>query len=115
MRTRALRSQSWSTPPSRISIRYPTARAISEPASTLLRSATDRGAHQLHAIGARPIGGACHVADLAAGGIDDQRGRHAERSSGDFQLLEHLGAVVGKIGEVVNADLTQEGVRFFRI
>src|ERR1700733_4992300 len=76
-------------------------------------SQTDRGAHELYAVFACPIGRAGHAADLAAGRIDDQSGRHAESLAGRFQVLEHFGAVVRIIAKVLDPDPFEEGERLF--
>ena len=43
------------------------------------------------------------------------RRRHAESFAGGFQVLEHVGARVGIIGEVADADLFEKGQRLLRI
>src|SRR5579864_6490211 len=104
-------------PRSRISIRSPTSPPAWERTSTSARSGAvgNRRAHQFHAVVARPFGGAGHVADLAAGAVDQQRRRHAEGLAGGFQVLEYARARVGIIGEPLDADLLEESERLLRI
>ena len=64
---------------------------------------------------ARPFRRPRQRRELAAVRIDDQRGRHAEGLADRFEVLEHLGGVVGVIGELVDADLLQPGLRLVRI
>src|ERR1700719_2999086 len=66
-------------------------------------SAPERGGHQLDSVLARPFGGAGKRSDLAAIGIDQERGRHADRPADRLQVLEHLGLGVGVVGEVADA------------
>src|SRR5215475_4974176 len=65
----------------------------------------ERRGDELQGVFARPFGRARDRADLAAGGIDQQRRRHAGGAAHDLEVLEDLGGGVGVIGEPVDADL----------
>src|SRR5262245_20577901 len=75
----------------------------------------ERRGDELQGVFARPFGRARDRADLAAGGIDQQRRRHAGGAAHDLEVLEDLGGGVGVIGEPIDADLLEPGARFVAI
>ena len=64
---------------------------------SLLRN---RRLDQFHGVVAIPFGGTGHVGDLAALGVDQYRGRHAEREPDALEVLEHLGLGVAEVAEL---------------
>src|SRR5262245_11087715 len=78
-------------------------------------SPRDRRGHELERIFAHPFGGPGENPELAASRIDQHRGRHAERPADRLEILEHLGAWVGVIGEAVDMCLAQPGFRLLRV
>src|SRR5574342_632827 len=77
--------------------------------------ALERRGDELDGIVAGPFRGAGHRAELAARGIDQQRGRHAGGATHDLQVLENPGAGVGVIGGPTDADLLEPGARLVGI
>src|SRR6202167_6232402 len=74
-----------------------------------------RGADELDAVGARPFRRTRHFTDFAAGTVDQKRRWHAKRLARGFQLLKHLGAVVGIVSKIRDADLLDKMQRLLRI
>src|SRR5271169_2991312 len=85
------------------------------PPARSIRSAGDGRADELHAVGACPLGGSGHGAELAAAAVDDQRRRHAEGLARGFELLKHFRARVGIIGEVLDVDAPEKRPRLVGI
>src|SRR4029450_8979380 len=86
---------------------------VRKPVSTFRDHALwlERRGDELHGVFARPFGRARDRADLAAGGSDQRRGRHAGGAAHDLEILEDLGRGVGVIGESIDADLLEPGAR----
>src|ERR1700733_7073799 len=74
-----------------------------------------RGADELDAVGARPFRPTRHFTDFAAGTVDQKRRWHAKRLARGFQLLKHLGAVVGIVSKMRDADLLEKMQRLLRM
>src|SRR3954463_13367080 len=72
-------------------------------------------AHQFHGVLARPFRRPRDRAELASGRIDEQCGRHSGGATYHLQVLKHLGAGIGIIGEPADADLLEPGARLVRI
>src|ERR1700674_2492688 len=63
-----------------------------------------RGRDKRDGIPVRPFRRSCYRADLATCRINEERRRHPGRTSDDLQILKNLGAGIGVIAELINAD-----------
>src|SRR5260370_38491706 len=58
-------------------------------------------------ISACPFRRSCYRADLATGRINEERRRHPQRASDALQILKNLGAGIGVVAELINADIPE--------
>src|SRR5262249_7900949 len=81
----------------------------------LITLLSERRFDQLDGVVACPFGRAGNGRDLAALGIDQQSSRHSKRAPDCLEVLESARARIGEIGELLDTNLLEPGLRLVRV